>query len=181
MKVREDSILETQPITSIDGGVQTIGLKADAAATDSTSPWSVIALLKGLWALLGPAPTASIFGASRRNTVGTLITVPAGKTFRGYAQVSGAINVGVNVAAVNGFVQITWTPSGTGFPATMTLVEAEISTPLIGLTALIGVANQNSASVYGIEINGGNSGGVVALAQSGLTTYFGTINGRLVN
>lgn len=35
-----------------DGGLTTIGLKADAAASDSSSSWSVISLLKGLYALL---------------------------------------------------------------------------------------------------------------------------------
>lgn len=42
----------TQPTSIADGSAVTTGSKADSAATDSTSSWSVIALLKGLWAKL---------------------------------------------------------------------------------------------------------------------------------
>lgn len=37
------------PITIADGADVTEGAKADAIATDTASPWSVISLLKGIW------------------------------------------------------------------------------------------------------------------------------------
>lgn len=46
-------------VTAADGDLATIGAKADAKATDSTSSWSAIALLKGLYALLAGTLTVS--------------------------------------------------------------------------------------------------------------------------
>src|ERR1700732_4165161 len=49
-------------VTIADGGNTTQGSLADPKATDSTSAWSVIALLKGLYALLSGTLTAAISG-----------------------------------------------------------------------------------------------------------------------
>ncbi len=50
--------------TIADGNDVTQGAKADAAATDSTSSWTVVSLLKGIWAKLngGVAVTGNVGG-----------------------------------------------------------------------------------------------------------------------
>lgn len=55
------------PATIADGANVTQGAKADAAATDSTSAWSLVSLLKGLYAaLIAPTPA----GANNIGVVG---------------------------------------------------------------------------------------------------------------
>jgi len=52
------------PISAPDGSQITLGAKADAANSDSTSAWSVVALLKGIWAKL-PAVGIAAAAASQ--------------------------------------------------------------------------------------------------------------------
>jgi hypothetical protein len=62
------------PAAVADGGDVTQGTKTDAAATDSTSAWSIISLLKSLRTLLaGTLATKQVTGAgtNRSATVGT--------------------------------------------------------------------------------------------------------------
>lgn len=58
-------------VTIADGADTAEGSKADAANTDSTSPWSVISLLKGIWAKLngGVAVTGTLTGITNPVTV----------------------------------------------------------------------------------------------------------------
>ena len=71
-----------------DGAEVTQGAKADSAATDSTSSWSVIALLKGIWAKLSSIATnvAAQIPACTSNpcnnigSVGQVSQYPAGAT-----------------------------------------------------------------------------------------------------
>jgi hypothetical protein len=58
------------PTGSRDGHHVTLGAKADAAATDSTSSWSVVALLKGLWAKIEAVRAALAGTLTVQGTVG---------------------------------------------------------------------------------------------------------------
>ncbi len=64
----------------VDGSIATIGLKADTAATDSTSSWTSISLLKGLWAKL---PTL---------VSGKTPVDPSGQGYTGTATITRAAN-----------------------------------------------------------------------------------------
>jgi hypothetical protein len=55
------------PATIADGADVAQGLKADAAATDSTSSWTVVAVLKGLWAKLSTIATNTTGAATAAN------------------------------------------------------------------------------------------------------------------
>ena len=64
----------------VDGGDVTQGAKADAAATDSTSSWTIVALLKGMLAqLLSTAPVQIFANDTYLNITGdTTTTVKSG-------------------------------------------------------------------------------------------------------
>ena len=51
-KIPVETSVAAGPTTIADGADAAQGALADAKATDATSPWSVIALLKGIWDLL---------------------------------------------------------------------------------------------------------------------------------
>lgn len=53
------------PMSSLDGGITTIGAKADAAATDSTSSWSLVSLVKGAF---GVAQAMQVWWSNRLGT-----------------------------------------------------------------------------------------------------------------
>jgi len=62
-------------VTVADGADVTQGAKADAAATDSTSAWSVVSVLKGIFAKLAGTLTATLTGAlpAGTNVIGHVI------------------------------------------------------------------------------------------------------------
>jgi hypothetical protein len=77
-----DIVLGTMAETVLDGADVTQGALADAAATDSTSSWSVVALLKGLFAkvnkhstLVRVTPTLTTTPYSIGDTLGGIQTI----------------------------------------------------------------------------------------------------------
>jgi hypothetical protein len=79
--------------TIADGADVTQGAKADTAATDSTSAWSVVALLKGTYTLLRNLLPAST------DRSGTATTTSGGLSVA--ANASRRFLVGQNISAVN--------------------------------------------------------------------------------
>lgn len=65
------------PVATSDGSNAAQGAKADAAATDSTSSWSIIALLKGMLAQLLSTAPVQIYSADTYQNIpaGTATTV----------------------------------------------------------------------------------------------------------
>jgi hypothetical protein len=88
-----------QKVSIADGDDAAQGAKADAAATDSTSAWSVVALLKGVWAKLAGTLSVTQTGAGYSASGKTAVAA----TFGAVAQ-----SVALSPAAGRGFNISLW-------------------------------------------------------------------------
>lgn len=144
----------TQPTSAasgqfVDGSLATIGLKADTANTDSTSAWTVVALLKGIWAKVAATLTVSQ-GAATPTTV-TLQSAQAGNANGTPLNVSGMSSavLTVNMTGFTGTVNFEGQEDGTNFKA-LTAVQ-------VGTRTLTGTAvgsTTTSIALYEIPVAG---------------------------
>jgi hypothetical protein len=160
-------------VTSIDGGIVTIGAKADTAATDTTSAWSLVSLLKGILGKLSAAlavtvaqlpaslgiktsaASLSVTPASDANfattlTSGTAVALTAGQiggTTIALPNANGVQLQFTNLAADN--LTVTHSVDGTNFVAA-TLLKQDLSQTT--MSAATG-AGQNG--IYSVMVFGG--------------------------
>lgn len=121
-----------------------------------------------------PASGNILQGESHINA-GTILTIPAGKTWTGFIQVSGSVNGGLG--AVNALPNVT-VQGATAIPiAGSILNECALSTPAL-LGVGVGVAAPGSpmpATVYA-----GASSATLQLSFGGATLAAGVANGYLI-
>lgn len=134
---------------------------------------------KTIRTVLASSDPNTLFCASA-TSAGTLITIPANKKWRGTIAVSGSITAGLNTAATNGNVRITFNP-GTGGTTSFTPCQAMVATPLIGLTSLIGISSSNQCVVTDIEVYSGTTSASFSLIQTNMTQYFGMVAGIIMD
>lgn len=124
-----------------DGANVTQGSKGDGAATDSVSSWSVIALLKGLYAKLSGTLQVSGTVTTTNASVGsTGSAVPSSASYLGGNKagnltglsLDGSGNLNVNIAAGAGSGG-TASSFGSAFPGTGTAIGASDGTNMQGL------------------------------------------------
>lgn len=109
LKIPVDASFSGGAVSIADGDDVTQGAKADAKATDATSAWSVIALLKGIWDLLDtlsvtvtpPAAGSSALSnvAESASSVTLLAANAARLAFTIYNDSDAALNVKVGTTA----------------------------------------------------------------------------------
>lgn len=111
-------------------------------------------------------PTSDIVGASR-STTGTLVTIPATRTFNGSVTLSWANSnaAGANVPTIS--------ISGTGALPSGTIHQVQGA----GLAAI--VSSGSSTSNF-VNIYGGSAGATVTFTVGATGTSSGTISGRLL-
>lgn len=192
--------------TVADGGDVALGAKADAAATDSTSSWSVVALLKGLWAKL-----AKLTGLTADPTTGQvsppdLDTAPAivmvgwnfgdqrWQTVRldpdGIVQVGGSIGVYSNgaliarLADLNGdyFASATTTPGASDRGLVVRPIPSGTQTVSGTVTLGAGSAAIGSVSITGTPtVSGPLTDSQLRASAPAVTTVTGaTVTGTIV-
>jgi hypothetical protein len=115
-----------QNVRIIDGHDQTQGSKADAAASDSTSSWSLVSLLKGVWGKLEAIYTR-LGGTLAVNGTVNVGNLPSTQTVAGSVSVS-------NFPA-------TQTVSGTVATNTTLVASIPAGTNVIGKTGIDSAAN----------------------------------------
>jgi hypothetical protein len=115
-----------QNVRILDGHDQTQGSKADAAASDSTSSWSLVSLLKGVWAKL-EVIRALLNGTLAVNGTVNVGNLPSTQTVDGSVSVS-------NLPA-------TQTVSGTVATNTTLVAPIPAGTNVIGKTGIDSAAN----------------------------------------
>ena len=109
LKIPVEASVSAGATTIVDGGDVTQGAKADAKATDATSAWSVIALLKGIWDLLDTltvtvtppaAGTSALSNVAESASNVTLLAANAARlAFTIYNDSDAALNVKVGATA----------------------------------------------------------------------------------
>jgi len=165
-----------------DGNNVTQGTKADSAATDSTSSWSMTALLKGLYAKLAGTITelnsAAILAAiqalnpSRTQVTGSTTISAAqsgtaslagttGKTtyMTGFTVIAGAV-----AAEVEGNVTITGLIGGT---ANYRLIETVSAGGVINVQFSSGIAASATNTPITVNVPAITNGGAVTVAMTG--------------
>lgn len=147
-------------VTSVSNfpATQPVSIAAAVTVNQGTSPWVTSS------SLVIPA-SGDLIGASR-TTTGTLVTIPAGRTFMG----SVSLSLSVSLA---GSSQPSISVSGTGALPAGTIHQ------IIGVgLALTTITNSNSMSE--VFIFGGSAGATVTFTQGATGTSTGQIVGRLL-
>ena len=166
-------------VTIADGDNSSQGAKADSAANNSTSSWSIIALLKGIYALCAAATPAGT------NNIGTVGVVNGSNTLaidsNGYPTVNNA-PLGVYNYTATGAVSAGTVIIG---PIDCSLIR-EVSVQCVvagtGAAYTAWVSNNNStwtqASIFRLDGTISNNGvvsgtaGVITYVHTGATRYF---------
>lgn len=147
----------TQPVSIADGSAATIGAKADAAATDSTSSWSVVSVLKGLWAKL--------------NTISGQL--PAALDGSGYLKVHEQGTANVAVTSLPATAAKTYPNVNAQFSQTSVSTAQTISAPANAVRVLIQGDSSNTDCIrYRFD-------GTPATATVGLVAQPGQDSGQL--
>jgi hypothetical protein len=141
------------PVALADGADVALGAKADSAATDSTSSWSLIAIGKGLWSKLANTLTVNV------NNVPTVVVSPSPIPVT--ATISGTPTVVVSpspipvTATISGVPQVAVSPSPLPVTATISgtaTVSQSTSggnpclNPASTLTAIAGATSTTNAT-----------------------------------
>lgn len=147
-------------VTSVSNFPATQPVSGTITANQGTNPWVTL----GSATPSVPA-TADIVGSSR-TTTGTLVTIPAGRTFYGAVSLSNSVTVAGNN-------QPTISISGTGALPSGTIHQ--IVSVGLALTAIT-----NSNTITNVYIYGGTGGATVTFTQGASGTSTGQIVGRLL-
>lgn len=101
--VKVDNSAVTQPASIADGSDAATGAKANTAATDSTSSWSVISMLKGIYALLNGTGSITVKQSTAANLKvdGSGVTQPVSGTVTVQQSTASNLKVDLSGTAAN--------------------------------------------------------------------------------
>lgn len=147
----------------LDGDDVTLGKKADAAATDSTSAWTAIAMLKGIFAKL--AGTLTVGGTVTANQGGSNWSI-------NNAQVAGT-TISINQGSVDGGTQrVAQGGAGTG-------TKTNVASSATSVTILAANTNRKGATIYNdstqtlyLDLSGGTASNSSYSVQVSPQGYF---------
>jgi len=101
----------------------------------------------------------SILSGSSTTDQGTIITIPAGKWWRGSISISSSLSAGINVGAQQATPTVTIQGTNSDPVNGSVMAAVSLSTPAVGLLSLLGVTSNQSVCQVGIALQAppGNS------------------------
>lgn len=125
-------------------------------------------------------PLSTDILSGSRTTTGTIITVPAGKIWRGTIAVDGCLAVAAGGGTVNANVRVDWTP-GTGGTAAYTPARIEIAAVASGGLGGVGSEANDAKAVPDVILYAGTTDGTLVLNQANATNFHAACSGAIVN
>jgi len=169
--------------TSLSNIDADLGSPADAKATDSSSSWSIIAILKGLWDLVNTKTATSALQTTGNASVGNLDTNIGAKADTSASSDTGTFSLIALVKRLLGKVPDKGSSNAAGSMPVIDAIET-VTGNLVLNTDYVEIT-LNGASVLSIQLSGGSSSGLsVWFSNDGtnFVTYSGANNyGDLFN